>query len=214
MTSNSTSPTHISTNALTTRRSKSLRNVSDEGKKDDAYQALLGDLDAHTGSYDAASAIFQQAIAHNPDNDQGYLSLALLNLRRGNLDEAKHVLQQGRTRIPDSGKLDWGLGLTAALEGDTTKAASELEHAVDLLPQWPGGYSTLGVFYFQTGQVDKAREVLARFKNSSARSSLDIDRIEQVLNQASSSSLTAKPLTQNEKAQFLQLALSLADRTL
>lgn len=188
--------------------------LSDEGKKDNAYQALLGDLDAHTGSYDAASAIFQQVIAHNPDNDQGYLSLALLNLRRGNLDEAKHVLQQGRTRIPDSGKLDWGLGLTAALEGDTTKAASELEHAVDLLPQWPGGYSTLGVFYFQTGQVDKAREVLARFKNSSARSSLDIDRIEQVLNQASSSSLTAKPLTQNEKAQFLQLALSLADRTL
>jgi tetratricopeptide (TPR) repeat protein len=188
--------------------------VSDDGKKDDAYQALLGDLDAHTGSYDAARTIFQQSISRNPDNDQGYLSLALLNLRQGNLDEAKHVLLQGHARIPDSGKLDWGLGLTLALEGDTTKAADELERAVDLLPEWPGGYSTLGVYYFQSGQIDKAREVLSRFKNSSARSSLDIDRIEQVLNQASSSSSVAKALTPEEKAQFLQLALSLADRTL
>ena len=188
--------------------------ASDEGKKDNAYQALLGDLDAHSGSYDAARAIFQQSIAGYPDNDQGYLSLALLDLRQGNLDDAKRVLQQGHTRIPDSGKLDWGLGLTSALEGNATKAADELEHAVDLLPQWSGGYSTLGVFYFQTGQIDKAREVLSRFKNSSARSSLDIDRIEQVLDQAPSSSSAAKPLTQDEKAQLLQLALSLADRTL
>jgi tetratricopeptide (TPR) repeat protein len=188
--------------------------VSEQGKKDDAYQALLGDLDVHTGNYDAARAIFQQSIARNPDNDQGYLSLALLNMRQGNLGEAERTLQQGHARIPDSGKLAWGLGLTSALEGNTSKAADELARSVDLLPQWPGGYSTLGVFYFQTGQVDKARAVLTRFKNSSARSSLDIDRIEQVLNQASSTSPSERPLTQEEKAQFLQLALSLADRTL
>ena len=64
------------------------------------------------------------------------------------------------------------------------EAAQQLERAVDLLPEWPGGYSTLGVFYFQTGQIDKAREVLNRFKNSNASGSLDIDRIEQVLDQA------------------------------
>jgi tetratricopeptide (TPR) repeat protein len=188
--------------------------VSEQGKKDSAYLALLGDLDAHTGAYDAARTIFQHSIATYPDNDQGYLSLALLDLRQGDTSEARRVLQQGHMRIPDSGKLDWGLGLTSALEDDSTKAAEELEHAVDLLPQWSGGYSTLGVYYFQTGQVDKAREVLSRFKGSSARSSLDIERIEQVLDQASSSSSEAKPLTQEGKAQFLQLALSLADRTL
>ena len=37
------------------------------------------------------------------------------------------------------------------------------------LPEWPGSYSTLGVFYFQTGQIAKAKEVLNRFKNSSAK---------------------------------------------
>ena len=39
---------------------------------------------------------------------------------------------------------------------------------MDLLPEWPGSYSTLGVFYFQTGQIAKAKEVLDRFKNSNA----------------------------------------------
>lgn len=188
--------------------------VSDHGKNDDAYQALLGDLDARTGNYDAARAIFQQSIARNPDNDQGYLSLALLNMRQGNLEEAAHILQQGDVRVPDSGKLAWGLGVTSALEGNKATAEKELALSVDLLPQWSGGYSTLGVFYFLTGQVDRARDVLARFRNSSANGSLDVGRIEQVLDQASSTQHSERPLSQEEKAQFLQLALSLADRTL
>jgi tetratricopeptide (TPR) repeat protein len=199
---------------LYSRALETAETVSDRGKQDDAYQALLGDLNAHMGNYDAARAIFQQSITRNPDNDQGYLSLSLIYLRQSNLVEAGRILQQGRARIPDSGKLSWGLGLTSALEGDSVKAADELTRCVDLLPQWPGSYSTLGVFYFQTGQVDKAREVLTRFRNSSARSSLDIGRIEQVLNQATSAPSSQRPLTPEEKAQFLQLALSVADRSL
>jgi hypothetical protein len=86
---------------------------------------------------------------------------------------------------------------------------------VDLLPEWAGGYSMLGVFYFQIGQIDKAKEILNRFKNSDASGSLDIDRIAQVLDQASAASPAENgPMTAANKAQFLQLALSLADRTL
>ena len=51
---------------------------------------------------------------------------------------------------------------------------------MDLLPEWPGSYSTLGVFYYQTGQIDKAREVLDRFKGSSG-GGLDVNRIEEAL---------------------------------
>jgi tetratricopeptide (TPR) repeat protein len=189
--------------------------VSAEGKMDDAYQALLGDIYAHMGSLAPAEQIFRNSISRNPDSDQGYLSLALLDLREGNLDEAKKILEKGRTRIPDSGKVYWGLGLTSALEGEPAKAADQFERAVDLLPQWPASYSTLGVFYFETGQVEKAREVLSRFENSSAQGSLDIDRIKQVLDQASSSAPPGNRAMSNEdKSQLLQLALSLADRTL
>jgi hypothetical protein len=86
---------------------------------------------------------------------------------------------------------------------------------VDLLPEWPGSYSILGVFYFQTGQIAKAKEVLGRFKNSSASGSLDVNRIEQVLAQAPDTTPSGdEPMPMADRMQLLQLALSLADRTL
>ena len=188
--------------------------VSAKGQADDAYLALLGDIDAHLGQTARAEEIFRDAAARNPDNDQDYLSLALLELRQSNLAEARSVLMKGQARIPASGKILWGLGLVSALEGNTTAAAGQFEHAVDLLPEWPGSYSTLGVFYFETGQVAKAREVLERFRNSNA-GGLDISRIEQALEQAPQlASAPTEPLAMADRQRLLQLALTLADRTL
>src|SRR2546430_12380805 len=84
------------------------------------------------------------------------------------LPGAQQTLQRGLARIPSSGKILWGLGIVSVLQGNTAQAAQQLERAVDLLPEWAGSYSTLGVFYYQTGQFEKAREVLNRFKGSSA----------------------------------------------
>jgi len=188
--------------------------VSEEGRKDDAYLALLGDIYAHLGDFTHAEEIFQSAIARNPDNDQDYLMLSLLQFRKNDIAGARRTLQQGQTRVPGSGKILWGLGIASVLEGKTPQAAEELERAVELLPEWPGSYSVLGVFYFQTGQIDKAREVLDRFKNSNA-GGLDVNRIERVLAQAPATTSTAnEPMTMADRGQFLQLALSLADRTL
>jgi hypothetical protein len=91
-----------------------------------------------------------------------------------------------------------------------------LERAVELLPEWAGSYSTLGVFYYEIGQIDKAREVLARFKGSNA-GGLDVNRIEQALANApasSSAQAMSQGLSQDARQQLLQLALFLADRTL
>ncbi len=189
--------------------------ISAASSKEDSYLALLGDIYAHLGDTARAEEIFRNAILRNPDNDQYYLSLALIHLREGDIAGAKQTLLKGQARIPGSGKLFWGLGIVSALQGNTAQAAAHFERAVDLLPEWSGGYSTLGVFYFQTGQIAKAREVLDRFKNSSVSSSLDIDRIQQVLDRASAASPAGnEPMTAASKAQLLQLALSLADRTL
>ena len=158
--------------------------VSEEGRKDDSYLALLGDIYAHRGDNARAEEIYHSAIKRNPDNDQDYLSLALLEFRENNVATAKQTLLKGQARIPGSGKIIWGLGLASALEGDTAEAARQLERAVEMLPEWPGSYSTLGVFYYQTGQIAKAKEVLDRFKNSSVRGGLDVNRIEEALAQA------------------------------
>ena len=101
--------------------------------------------------------------------------------------------------------------MISALRGDADQASANLQRAVDLLPEWPGSYSVLGVLYYQTGQYSKAREVLARFKGSHS-AGLDTNRIEQALANAPADS--AQPLSVAGRQQFLQIALSLADRTL
>lgn len=187
--------------------------VSEEGRKDDSYLALLGDIYAHLGDNARAEEIYQSAITRNPDNDQDYLSLALLELRENNVAAAMQTLMKGQARVPGSGKIIWGLGLASALEGDTAGASRQLERAVEMMPEWPGSYSTLGVFYYQTGQIAKAKDVLDRFKNSNARGGLDVNRIEQVLAQTPAEPPTGnEPLSIAKRTQLLQLALFLADK--
>ena len=124
-------------------------------------------------------------------------------------------MQQGLARIPSSGKILWGLGLISVVEGNTVQAAERLERAVELLPEWAGSYSTLGVFYYQTGQIEKAREVLNRFKGSNAAGGLDVKRIEEALARAPAQPPTTRePMSVQARQQVLQLALSLAERTL
>ncbi len=187
------------------------QSVSADGQKDDAYLALLGDIYSHLGDSAKATQIFQDAIRRNPDNDQYYLSLSLAELRANNLPAAESTLAKGLQRVPSSGKILWGLGVISALHGNADQASANLQRAVDLLPEWPGSYSVLGVLYYQTGQYSKAREVLARFKGSHS-SGLDTSRIEQALANAPADS--AQPLSAASRQQFLQIALSLADRTL
>ena len=188
--------------------------VSPTGQQDANFLALLGDIHAHLGNTAKAEEIFRDAISRNPDNDQNYLSLTLVQLRNKDVSSAEQTLQKGLARIPSSGKILWGLGIISALEGKTGQAAERLERAVELLPEWPGSYSTLGVFYYQTGQIDKAREVLNRFKGSNT-GGLDVNRIEEVLSRAPATSpSTEAPMSMAARQQLLQLALSLADRTL
>jgi tetratricopeptide (TPR) repeat protein len=188
--------------------------ISPAGQQDDAFLALLGDIQAHLDNASKAAEIFRSAIARNPDNDQYYLSLTLVQLRGNDLPGAEQTLQKGLARIPGSGKLIWGQGLVSVMKGNTKQAAERLERAVDLLPEWAGSYSTLGVFYYQTGQIEKAREVLNRFKGSNA-GGLDISRIEDALSKApASSSSSDKALPIVARQQMLQFALLIADRSL
>ena len=188
--------------------------VSPAGQQDDAYLSLLGDIEAHVGDTAKAQEIFRSAITRNPDNDQYYLSLALVQLRGNDLTGAEQTLQKGLARIPGSGKLVWGQGLVSVLRGNSTQAAERLERAVELLPEWVGSYSTLGVFYYQTGQIEKAREVLNRFKGSNA-GGLDVARIEETLSKAPTNPSSAgQPIPMVARQQLLQLALMIADRSL
>jgi tetratricopeptide (TPR) repeat protein len=192
-----------------------LQHVSAEGQKDTSYQALLADVDAHLGHTDEAIKLFQQLTVTNPDKDQTYLSLALVYLRSGDVQQARQTIEKGLTRIPDSGVLFWGMGVVAAVEGRLDQAESDLKKSVELLPEWPAGYSALGVLYYETGQMDKVHQTLKDFIQNGPRGALNVSRIEQAVSAApagNSPANTPPVLTPQARQQFLQTALALADR--
>jgi tetratricopeptide (TPR) repeat protein len=192
------------------------QHVSAQGQKDTSYLALRADILAHLGQLDEAAGMLRQEIAENPDQDQAYLSLALVYLRAGNTSGARATLERGLERTPDAGELLWGMGILLVMEGQTEKAEQYLKKSVDLLPAWLASYSALGVLYYQSGQIAKARETLERFKQGGARGALNVQGIEQALSAAAaqnSGSERIHPLTPQARQQFLQIALALADQS-
>src|SRR5258706_8473311 len=69
-----------------------IQQVSAQGQRDDALLALLGDIHAHMGEAARAAEIFRSAISRNPDNDQYYLSLTLVQLRENDVSGAGETL--------------------------------------------------------------------------------------------------------------------------
>ncbi|MDE3200306.1 MAG: tetratricopeptide repeat protein [Acidobacteriota bacterium] len=188
--------------------------VSTAGQEDNAYLNLLGDIQAHLGNASAARKLFEDSIARNPDSEQPYLSLAFVDLRTGDIPSARATLTKGLSRVPGSGTLIWGMGVVDALEDKDNAAIDNLNRAIALLPQWSATYSTLGFYYFDTGRIQKARQILNEFKQSSAHASLDIDHIAQVIDRAAASAGQDHTEPLQHKTQFLQFAISLTDRTL
>jgi tetratricopeptide (TPR) repeat protein len=194
-----------------------MRQLSPSAESDDTMLALLGDIYAHLGRTPEAVSIFGAAVQKNPENEQYYLSLALTHLRAGNNQAAEKSLQQGLARIPNSGKLFWGMGIFLALAGKTEQAEDFLNRAVDLMPEWQSGYATLGLFYYETGQMAKARETLERYARSFPRGGINVGRLKQVMAAAPAAQdnlSKPKSLSPETRQQFLQVALALADQSL
>jgi tetratricopeptide (TPR) repeat protein len=176
---------------------------SSQGQEDGATLSLLGDIYAHLGRTSEAAGAFEKAIAKNPDSDQGYLSLALAELRAGNTAAAGQALKRGLQQAPNSGAILWGLGVLSVLEGANDRAESYLRRALDLMPEWRGSYQTLEMLYVQTGQGEKAQETL----ELEARISPPKGRLPVAHPEFQKSHV----LSAEARREFLQEALTLAD---
>ena len=67
------------------------------------------------------------------------------------------------------------------LDGQSAKAEEYFKRAVDVMPEWQSGYSALGTFYYETGQLDKARETLDRYSKLFPKGGLNVSGIQQAL---------------------------------
>jgi len=189
-----------------------LDQISGQGREDESYLALLGDLDARLGKFSEAEEVYRRLINKSPDNETHYLSLALSQLGVGDLTGAGEILRAGLSRVPDSGRIEWGLGVLCVMAPQCQKADEHFERALDLLPDWPSAYSALAVFYLSTGQVAKAREVFKRYQASFPRGPFDTKVIEQELAVAEQQPQGLRTMTPQMQIQFLRLAFILANQ--
>ena len=192
-----------------------MEQISERAQNDDSYLALLGDVEAHLGHNEDAVRFLARAVAKNPDNDHYQLLLALALLRKGSPEQAGRALRSALSRSPNSGRLYWGLGVVSVMEGDSAQAEQSLTKATELLPDWQTTWSTLGIYYFDTGQIAKAREILQRSRELNPAGISNAAGIEQLLDRASAgpgAMVGPQPLSPQNRIQFLQVALALADQ--
>lgn len=193
---------------------QAMKRVSPERLKHTSFSFLLGDIYGHLGQTQHAVTLFHQVIAENPDMDRAYLSLALAYMRSGDLNDARATLLKGLSRVPNSGELFWGMGILSAVEGNPRHADQYLKKSVDLLPEWPASYSVLGVLYYETGQINKARQTLEEFTQNGPRGVLNVHRIEHALSVAQAENSNKQEigsLSPQARQQLLEVGLALAD---
>src|SRR5579884_3049942 len=97
--------------------------------------------------------------------------------------------------------------------GNNCHPEADLQRALDLLPGWEQSYSALGTFYFGTGQISKAQEILDRYARLFPHGDLNVNGLRHLLANAAREKPTQHAsLPQQVRSQFLGLALALADR--
>ena len=155
----------------------------------------------------------RKAYLASPGNDQYCFSLALAELRSGNTEAARDTLQSGLTRVPDSGILYWGMGITSVLQNEPNQAETSLRKAVDLSPSREGILMTLGIFYYEAGQIENAKQVLQRYTEIFPEGSMNVDKMRATLDAAATektSSNKVAGLPANARREFYELAANLA----
>jgi len=192
---------------------ESLKQVSPESQKDGAFLALAGDIYGRMGRTSETIQNLRKAYLASPGNDQYCFSLALAELRSGNTEAARETLQRGLTRVPDSGILYWGMGITSVLQNEPNQAETSLRKAVDLSPSREGILMTLGIFYYEAGQIENAKQVLNRYTEMFPEGSMNVDKMRATLDAAAiekKSSNKLAGLSADARREFYELAANLA----
>jgi tetratricopeptide (TPR) repeat protein len=195
------------------RALESLKQVSAQSQKDGAFLALAGDIYGRMGRTSEAIQNLRTAYLANPSNDQYCFSLALAELRSGNTEAARETLQRGLTRVPDSGILYWGMGITSVLQDDPNQAEASLRKAVDLSPSREGILMTLGIFYYESGQIENAKQVLQRYTEMFPEGSMNVDKMRATLDAAAIEKTSSKKpmaFSADARREFYELAANLA----
>lgn len=134
------------------------RSVKGENNLGLAYEAL--------NRNDEALRAYREAIAwqkdHPSPSEQPLLNLAILQLHRNQLQEAKQLLEQAAKIAPKDPRIHENLGQVYLRTDRIPDAVTEFSSAVSLAPQNPRYHYLLGQAYKRSGDDGLAKQEFAR----------------------------------------------------
>ena len=125
----------------------------------------LGHLHRTEGETDKAMAAFRRALALRPDDVPTLVWLGRMHLDQGQPDQAEPLFARAQSLDPGVVAAQVGLGQAALARKDFTRAAQQLEAALDSDPRASSIYSPLAMAYRGLGQNDKAETLASQWRN-------------------------------------------------
>lgn len=112
------------------------------------------------GYLDQAAASFAQVIAEKPDDAEAYYNLGTLNLRRNDLVQARHYLEETVKLRPNYPEAWNNLGMIAGQDGHIAEAIQNFQQSLLLRPDFAIALVNLGNIYRRQKNFVKAGELL------------------------------------------------------
>jgi Flp pilus assembly protein TadD len=125
--------------------------------RDVGYRMLLAEAYLRSGRFDSARATYAEAVALDPSNTRGALSVALIHIAQGRPAAAVGILDNIADRAPAA-----DVGLAYALAGRPERAVDLLESAARSPMATPRTRQNLALAYAFAGDWSRARAIAAQ----------------------------------------------------
>jgi tetratricopeptide (TPR) repeat protein len=91
-----------------------------------------------------------------PDYIDAYVNLGMVLRQQGRFEDAKRIFDAALQQDPKSPEATFGQGALFEAMGDTGRAMSDYQKAIDLKPDYAAPYTALSNLYIARGELDKA----------------------------------------------------------
>jgi tetratricopeptide (TPR) repeat protein len=111
---------------------------------------------------DEAVPLLEKYLQKVPDDPRAWVGLGLGYEDLKRFDDAQKAFENALKADPKFADAEYQLGVLISLNGNSASATQHFEHAVEINPNHAPSLERLGNFYLETGQFDKARDVLLK----------------------------------------------------
>ena len=116
----------------------------------------LGRAYIKAGRLDDSIEAWKQAIARDPDNEDGYLGLGSTHSQKRQFNEAIEVYKQAILSHPSFARVHYNLGGALSAMGKPTEAIDFMSEALRINPEYARGFSGLAAIQVRLGRFDEA----------------------------------------------------------